>query len=206
MLAPVVICLYTGLNPVSANDFDCQPQQSSFVMKNICSSAFEESRQHFHNQSLTAFLITDAPIQLLQDTHKTWYQRVKKCKSKDCLVQQFDFRVDQLNFFTSMNQSMTQHYLKYESGQLATSSVHLQIHQLSKNNLKIEGSAYRNPNNKLETQMIPFLAYSTSQDKHQITNNESDCKYDFDFQKSILKISTLDKNCERFSGVYRLYD
>lgn len=198
--------LYISLNSASAHEFNCQNHPSTFVMKHVCSNQFDEPRQNFVNQSLTAFLITDAPIQLLQDTHQTWYQRTLKCKTKECISQQFDLRTDQLNFFTSMNQSMTQHYLRYESGQLASPAVHLQIHQLSKNNLKIEGIAYRSPNNRLETQMIPFMAYSTAAEKNQITNNESDCKYQFNFQKSILKISTSDKGCERFSGIYRLYD
>ena len=45
-----------------------------------------------------------------------------------------------------------------EHGDLAKQPVHIQIHQLDKDKLKIEGIAYRNPNNRLETQILSLLA------------------------------------------------
>ena len=89
---------------------------------------------------------------------------------------------------------------------LFRSPVHLKIHQLTKDRIKIEGSAYRNPNNRVETQTIPFLAYTTPDAKTEITDNEHDCKYKFQYTKAVLLIKTQQKGCERFSGVYRLYD
>ena len=72
--------------------------------------------------------------------------------------------------------------------------------------IKVEGIAYRNPNNKLDKQTIPFLAYSTTETKTEIINNESDCKYEFNYTKAYLMVKTEQKNCDRFSGIYRLYD
>ena len=82
----------------------------------------------------------------------------------------------------------------------------LQFHQLDKDKLKIEGIAYRNPNNRLETQILSLLAYSTPEQKNQITDNEKKCQYQFDFQKALLIVKTDQKGCERFTGIYRLYD
>jgi uncharacterized protein len=188
-----------------AQDFDCtQPDTAS--MKNICADNFAESREKLSNHYITAFLVSDAPIHLLEDTHRLWFKRLQQCKSLDCYKQQFEIRIEDLNFYTSLNQTLTNHYLKFENGQFAHQPVHLQVHQLTKDKIKIEGIAYRNPNNKLETQTIPFLAYTTADQKSDITDNEHDCKYHFDFNKAILSVKTEQKGCERFAGIYRLYD
>ncbi|MFP6843356.1 MAG: hypothetical protein VB979_14555 [Acinetobacter sp.] len=196
-------CLCSTL--AHAQKIDCtQPNTSS--MKKICAENFDESREKLINHYTTAFLVSDAPVHLLQDTHTLWFKRLQQCKSLDCYKQQFELRIDDLNFYTSLNQSLTSHYLKFENGQIANQPVHLQVHQLSKNSIKIEGIAYRNPNNKLETQSISFLAYTTPDRKDQVTDNEHDCKYQFNFSKAILSVKTTQKGCERFVGVYRVYD
>jgi uncharacterized protein len=188
-----------------AQDFDCtQPDTAS--MKNICADNFAESREKLSNHYITAFLVSDAPVHLLEDTHRLWFKRLQQCKSLDCYKQQFEIRIEDLNFYTSLNQTLTNHYLKFENGQFAHQPVHLQVHQLTKDKIKIEGVAYRNPNNKLETQTIPFLAYTTADQKSEITDNEHDCKYHLDFNKAILSVKTEQKGCERFAGIYRLYD
>jgi hypothetical protein len=105
-----------------------------------------------------------------------------------------------------MNQSLTQHFIKYEHGKIAKQPIHLQIHQLSKDRIKVEGIAYRNPNNRKEAQTVSLLAYTTPEKKNEILDNEHDCKYTLNFQKAILSVSTQQKGCERFSGIYRLYD
>lgn len=189
----------------SAQEFDCQHKNNA-ALKAICSSAFKDQRQKLQIQSFTAKLVTDAPLRLLQDTHTLWFKRLKQCKSLTCYQQQMDNRIDQLNFFTSLNQSLTQHYLKYEHGQIASKPVHIQIHQLSKDNIKIEGIAYVNPNNKLEKQSISLLAYTTAEQKNQITDNEKGCHYRFDYSKAYLSIQSQEKGCETFVGLYRLYD
>lgn len=196
-------CMYTNLS--YAQEIDCSKTDTAAI-KTMCSSSFEQQRQKLKNQYLTAFLISDAPLRLLDDTHSVWLKRTQQCKSESCFKQQFELRTDDLNFYTSLNQSLTQHYLKFENGKLAQQPIHLQVHQLSKDSIKIEGIAYRNPNNKKETQTIPFLAYTTPEKKQNIVDNEHDCKYQFDYYKAILTVKTQQKGCERFIGVYRLYD
>lgn len=174
--------------------------------KNFCSDRYSTQREQLTSLSLTTLLITDAPHKLIKDSFDLWHQQIAQCKTEQCLTHQFDARLDQLNFFTSLNQTLTQHYLKFEHGKMARQPVHLQIHQLSKDNLKIEAVAYRNPNNRLEKQRIPFLAYSTVAEKTDIQDNENDCKYQFKYHKAILVVTSEQKGCERFNGVYRLYD
>jgi uncharacterized protein len=187
-----------------AESIDCT--SSDLNVKKICSKQYKEQRLKLNAKFLTAYLVTDAPLQLLHDTQTLWLNQVQLCKTKTCYQQQFNARLDDLNFYTSMNQTLTQHYLKYEHGKLATQPIHLQIHQLDKDKLKIEGTAYRNPNNRLETQTLSLLAYSTPEQRSQILDNEKKCQYQFDFQKALLIIKSEQKDCNRFTGIYRLYD
>ena len=152
---------------------------SKFQGKKICSQQHSDNVQKLNNKFLTAYLVTDAPLQLLHDTQKLWLNQIQQCKSKTCFQQQFDLRFDDLNFYTSLNQTLTQHYLKFENGRLSELPVHLKIHQLDKDKLKIEGIAYRNPNNRIETQTMSLLAYSTPEKKNQIIdkNKTSDFEY-----------------------------
>ena len=196
-------CLCSTL--AHAQKIDCSSPNTS-SMKQICAENFAQAREKLTNHYITAFLVSDAPVHLLEDTHTLWFKRLQQCKSLDCYKQQFELRIEDLNFYTSLNQSLTNHYLKFENGQIASQPVHLQVHQLSKDRSKSEGIAYRNPNNKLETQTVPFLAYTTPEQKSEITDNEHDCKYQFDFNKAILSVKTEQKGCERFVGVYRIYD
>ena len=199
----VLGCIYSS--SVFAQGLNCTNNNDP-ALKAICSAKFSKELNLFKESTLTTNLVTDAPLRLIQDTEKLWLQQLKQCKSFNCYKQQFDSRIEQLNFYTSMNQSLTQHYLKYENGDISSAPVHLQIHQLNKDNIKVEGIAYHNPNNKLDKQTIPFLAYSTTETKTKIINNESDCKYEFNYTKAYLMVKTEQKNCDRFSGVYRLYD
>lgn len=185
---------------------DCSQTTNSSSMKKICSTRFATSRTELDNKSLAAYLVSDAPIRLLKDSQLLWMKQIKQCKRMDCVQQQFEQRLNDLDVYTSLNQSLTQHYLKFERGQIATQPVHLKIHQLSKDRIKIEGIAYRNPNNRKESQTISFLAYTTPDNKSQITDNEHDCQYQFEFQKTLLNVKTQQKGCERFVGIYRLYD
>ncbi|WP_130802670.1 A1S_1983 family putative colistin resistance protein [Acinetobacter ihumii] len=190
----------------AADLLNCSTEHSSFVSKKICSSHFQEQRHELNNKFLVAYLVSDAPVKLLYDTQMSWLNRLQQCKSQNCINQQFSIREDDLNFYTSLNQSLTQHFLKFEHGKISSQPIHLQVHQLNKDKIKVEGIAYRNPNNRTDRQTISFLAYTAPEKKNQIYDNEHDCQYDFNFQKSILVVKTEQKGCERFSGVYRLYD
>lgn len=193
---------FTGT--VYAEAIDCSAK--SYAQHKICSDTFAKERSHLDNLYLTSLLVTDAPSRIVQDTQRMWNQRIKQCKTADCLRQQIELRADDLNIFVSLNQSLTQHYIKYEHGQFAEPQVHIKVHQLSKDQIKIEGTAYRSPNNRLEAQTIPFLAYTSPEQKTNITDNEHKCKYQFNYSKALLTVKTAQKGCERFAGVYRLYD
>lgn len=196
-----------GTQTTFAQDPICTSNSYNFINKQqICSEQLKSSREKLFEQYFTAYLVTDAPLRLLEDTQKLWLFRLEQCQKLSCFQQQIDSRLDDLNLFISLNQSLTQHYLKYENGKIARPAVHLKVHQLSKDRIKIEGTAYRSPKNRLETQVIPFLAYTTPEQKNEITNNENDCKYTFNYEKAILKVNSQQPSCERFVGVYRLYD
>lgn len=184
----------------------CQNTDSKLNHPKLCVESLKERRVQFNEQLQTTYLVTDAPLRLIEDTQTLWLNRIQQCKSLNCLKQQLDIRFEDLNIYRSMNQTLTQHYLKFEQGQIAKQPIHIKIHQLSKDRMKIEGMAYRNPNNRLETQNIPLLAYTTPDKKHEILDNEHDCKYQLNFQKALLVVNSTQSGCERFVGIYRLYD
>ncbi len=190
---------------VQAQPVACQPGKKPDGSV-ICAPPLKDLRTKLNDKYLTAYLVTDAPIRLLDDTQHMWLNRLQQCKNNTCRQHQFDLRFEDLNFYTSMNQSLTQHFIKYEQGQVAKSPVHIQVHQLSKDRIKIEGQAYRSPNNSGDKQSIALLAYTTPEKKNEIVDNEHDCKYQLNFEKAVLVIKTTQKGCERFTGVYRLYD
>ncbi|MDO7218077.1 A1S_1983 family putative colistin resistance protein [Acinetobacter nosocomialis] len=194
-------CLCSSL--VFAESIDCSKSKTELK---ICSKTFSEAHKQLNNKYLSAYLVTDAPLKLLQDTQTLWFRHTQQCKTNSCFQQQFDVRGDDLNFYASLKQTLTQHYLKFENGHIASQPVHLQIHQLAKDKIKIEGLAYRNPNNRKDAQTISLMAYSSPEQKSEILDNEHHCKYKFDFQKALLVVKTQQKGCERFTGVYRLYD
>lgn len=189
-----------------AQPLHCESNQHSKAYTQLCPATFKSVRTELNEKLLTTYLVTDAPLKLINDTHQMWLNQTKQCKGNECLKQQFNNRIEDLNFYTSMNQTLTQHYLKFENGQIAKQPVHLKVHQLTKDRIKIEGLAYRNPNNRVETQSVSLLAYTTPTQKHEILDNEHDCKYQLDFQKALLLVKTKQKGCERFTGTYRLYD
>nr|WP_174505761.1 hypothetical protein [Acinetobacter sp. Marseille-Q1620] len=205
-IKPILSFLLYGLlasNISHAQIIDCEKAPKS---QKLCQADFNVLRDELDSHYLTAYLITDAPIRLLNDTNKLWLNYAQQCKTNNCLKNQLDNRVEDFNFYTSMNQSLTQHYLKYENGKISKLPIHIQVHQLSKDRIKIEGLAFRNPNNKKDTQTVALLAYTTPEQKSEVLDNERNCKYQLNFQKAILEIKTMQKGCEKFTGIYRLYD
>ncbi|QIO09163.1 A1S_1983 family putative colistin resistance protein [Acinetobacter lanii] len=195
-----------GTITLHAQPLQCESKNSPQYLAQICSEKFKDLRKELNELQHTSYLVTDAPLRLLADTHQLWFNRMQQCKNSACYKQQLNLRIEDLNFYTSMNQSLTQHYLKFEHGQIAQQPIQLKVHQLTKDRIKIEGFAYRNPNNRLESQAIPLLAYTTPDQKNEILDNEHDCKYQLNFQKALLVVNTTQSGCERFKGVYRLYD
>ena len=205
----IVYLLFLGLcgnSLTQAQPLRCDRADSANDNSKFCVDTLKDLRQDLNEQLLTTYLVTDAPLRLIDDTHQLWLGQTQQCKSVECVKQQFNVRIEDLNVYTSMNQTLTQHYLKYENGQIAKQTVHLKIHQLSKDRIKIEGLAYRNPNNRVETRAVPLLAYTTPQKKNEIIDNEHDCKYQLNFQKALLRMTSQQQGCDRFVGIYRLYD
>jgi len=145
---PIVSILFFacfGMGTAYAESIQCTAAQQTNRFKTLCVKDLEQNRQLLNEKYLTAFLITDAPVRLIQDTQRLWLDQVTQCKSLNCYKRQFDLRLEDLNFYTSMNQSLTQHFVKYEHGSMAKAATQLQVHQLSKDRIKIEGISYRNP-------------------------------------------------------------
>lgn len=205
-IVPVLFITTVTIGITHAKALQCDASDSPQFFSKLCTEAFSALREEFNEHQKTTYLVTDAPIRLIDDTHQLWGQYIQQCKSSNCLKQQMNLRIEDLNFYTSMNQSLTQHYLKFEHGKIAKQPVHLKIHQLTKDRIKIEGIAFRDPNNRLKSQTVSLLAYTTNANKHEILDNENDCKYELNFQKAVLIVNSKQKNCDRFKGVYRLYD
>ena len=202
----VLLLSVVGLSTAYAQPIQCNSTLNFANSKLICSDKLSPLREQLNDKYLTAYLVTDAPLRLIDDTHRLWFSRLQQCKNIACVKAQFELRLEDLNFYTSMNQSLTQHFIKYTNGKIAKSPVHLQVHQLSKDRIKIEGLAYRNPNNRTSSQTVSLLAYTTPDKKNEILDNEHDCKYQLNFQKALLVVKTTQVGCEKFSGIYRLYD
>lgn len=189
-----------------AQAISCEPTHHQAWHKMLCGSDLKQQRLSLNEKFLTAYLVTDAPSELLDVSQQLWQQRIQQCKSKRCFEQQFELRGEELNFYTSMNQSLTQHFIKYNQGEIANPNVHIMVHQLSKDRLKIEGYAYLNPNNKPNQQQTTLLAYTTPNNKNLILDNDRRCSYKMTFSKAMLVVQSPQKECQRFSGHYRRYD
>lgn len=189
-----------------AQAIDCNATSAPSANRLLCSTDLKQARLLLNEKLLTAHLVTDAPTELIHVTQMLWLKRAQQCQSKTCVEQQIEERIEQLNFYTSMNQSLTQHFIQYNQGKIASPTVHIMVHQLSKDRIKIEGTAYLNPNNKPEQQQNTFLAYTSPQQKTQILDNDRRCNYQFTFHKAMLIVNSTQKECQRFSGTYRRYD
>lgn len=86
-----------------AKAIDCSNHHAE--LQKVCSKQYEEQRFKLNDKFLTAYLVTDAPVQLLHATQEMWLRQLQQCKSKTCYLQQFDARTDDLNFYTSINQN-----------------------------------------------------------------------------------------------------
>ncbi|MEB3752963.1 A1S_1983 family putative colistin resistance protein [Acinetobacter sp. MD2(2019)] len=197
------------LLPISghAQNLDCMFKVKQHL---LCSANNLATRQQLNQLLFTTYMTSNAPTPLIHTTQNLWRKRVEQCKSKSCVERQFELRNEDLNTYNSINQNLTQHFIQYRQGYLAKPTAYLQIHQLDQNRIKIEGIAYRNPNNSQARQSINFLAYRNQAQKNEITNNETGCKYAFNYQKAILTVTLLQnqayKYCDRFVGIYKLYD
>ncbi len=188
-----------------AQAIPCENTHQQAWKKMLCGNELKKQRLLLNDKYLTAYLATDAPIQLLEKTQQLWLNRVQQCTTRRCFEQQIDLRSEELNFYTSMNQSMTQHFIKYNRGKIAIPEVHIMVHQLSTDRIKIEGNAYLNPNNKNQQQRM-LLAYSSPDPKKPVLDNDRRCSYQMTFHKALLVVQSKQEECQHFTGHYRRYD
>lgn len=186
---------------------DCEKNQSASFGKLVCQNQdLQKLNLEIQEKYLSAQLMSNAPLTLLRQSQQDWRKYVALCKNQRCLKEQFEKRLDDLTFIINMNQSLTQHFIRYAPKQPKQQMVTLQIQQLDKNKIKIEASQYRNPNNS-EHQRIAYLrSYTSTQLQNQITDLETKCTYTLQRSGHLLNFRTQDPKCERFVGIYKLYD
>ncbi|KAA8735459.1 hypothetical protein F4V57_01265 [Acinetobacter qingfengensis] len=155
---------------------------------------------------LSAQLMSNAPLKLLKTTQIGWQHYVQECKTTRCIQQQFEQRINDLDLFTSMNQSLTQYFIRQNIEQRHTPLTQLQLHQLDKNRIKIEGIQYRNPNNAENTRVRYLRSYTSPDQFSQVIDLETKCKYSLERQGHLLKFSSKDGSCRYFTGIYKLFD
>ncbi|MFB2538879.1 MULTISPECIES: hypothetical protein [unclassified Acinetobacter] len=151
---------------------------------------------------LATQLISNAPLQLINQHHQLWKNYVMACNKASCLKQHFESRQTELLNTISMNHSLNQHYFL-----VGEHDVHLQLQQLEKNRIKIEAIKLQNPQQDLK-QNISLRAYSSINQLEKITDLDTQCQYQIKRMKYALQIDTTSKkkSCQHFVGLYKLYD
>ncbi|SDC04831.1 A1S_1983 family putative colistin resistance protein [Acinetobacter boissieri] len=188
----VILAIICAYDQAHANDRLCT--------QNLCQEQNELDKKKLVTLTEQTNFVSNAPRSILDMTHHLWQKRMQLCKTKQCLAQQITQRTQELNEFATLNQALTQHFIKYQHGKVAKQQVYLQLHQLEQNKLKIDGYGYSNQ------QQQHFLAYSQNTDLAQITNNEDGCTYAMTLSKGLLNIQSGEKKCRLFAGNYRRYD
>lgn len=186
---------------------NCEKKHQQTFEKTICkNNDLKSLNNQIKEKYLSAQLMSNASLALLSLAQEDWLKYVRACKSRQCIQQQFEQRIDDLTFIINMNQSLTQHFVRYDPKQKNQQMVTLQLQQLDKNKIKIEAMQYRNPNNS-EHQRVAYLRSYTSPDLAQpIVDLETKCNYSINRFGHVLEFKTEDQQCKRFVGIYKLYD
>lgn len=166
----------------------------------FCQPQYQSQRDDIQQRFLNTQLVTNAPPYLVQTTQNLWLEQIKKCKTPTCIENELDIRQDELTAYSTLNQTLTQHFFKYKAGKFSKPFTFLQIHQLDQNRIKIEGTRYTASKRQF------FNAYTDKSLRFDITNIEDQCQYQVNIQKAILTLDTTMPQCTGFSGIYRLYD
>lgn len=180
---------------------------SKRLYRHVCQDEqLKEHNEEIKAQYLQAQLMSNAPLKLLLLSQQQWESFVNKCKTKACIAQQYEQRIDELVYLTSMNQSLTQHFVRYVDGKVDPQSTSLQIQQLDRNRIKIEATQFRNPNNSDAARYAHLRSYTTADALQEISDLDSRCQYKIERKFSILKLESNEEICKRFAGTYKLYD
>lgn len=203
---PIALFLWAG-NHAFASLPDCNVKSAQVFQKMVCkNSELKQLNQQIQETYLTTQLMSNAPLNLLKISQMAWENYVKQCKNARCIQQQFEQRIDELTLLTTMNQSFTQHYIRYKASTIDPQMTQLQIQQLDKNRIKIEGIQYRNPNNSEQNRIIHLRSYTSPDQLTEITDLDSKCKYTLQRTAHTLNFYSTDHKCKRFIGIYKLYD
>ncbi|TXJ08306.1 MAG: hypothetical protein E6Q25_05915 [Acinetobacter sp.] len=203
----LIFCLILGQQNSFAEMVDCTQNNRDFFHKTVCQNTeLHQMSRGIQEKYLNTQLMSNAPLLLLQVAQQGWENYVRQCTSKHCIKTQFEQRMDELTFLTSMNQSLTQHYMRFKNAKIDRQTTHLQLQQLDKNRIKIEGLQYRNPNHQDRNRIAYLRAYTSPQDINEITDLESKCIYQLKRSALTVQLQSKNKHCQRFDGIYRLYD
>lgn len=186
---------------------DCKITQNDYFGRTVCkNNTLEEKNSLIKEHYLNAQLMSNAPLQLLNTLQSAWISYARQCKTTQCIKQQFEQRSDDLVFLTTVNQSLSQHYIRVKKAALAQPFTHIQLQQLDKNRIKIEGIQYHSPNMAESKQVTYLRAYTSPDHVHQITDLESKCIYRIKRHRLSLELESDNKSCQQFVGIYRIYD
>ena len=205
----VSILIATGLvgQQVSAKVTNCAVKQQHYFDQMICKDDNLKTLQSdVHEKYLATQLMSNAPLSLVQHSQHAWDKFTRLCKSKACIQRQLEQRLDDLTLMTNLNQSLTQHYIRYRDGRNTQQMTTLQLHQMDKNRIKIEGMQYRNPNNSENARIAYLRSYTSTALDEKIIDLETRCTYQLVRSKYSLAFSSDDQKCQRFVGIYKLYD
>lgn len=186
---------------------DCQHiSQHGFDQKVCGNHDLKQLNIKVKETFLNAQLMSNAPLYLLKNSQQGWSDYIKQCKNIQCLEKQFKKRIEDLTFLTTMNQSLTQNYIRYKDSAMDQPMTQLQLHQLDKNRIKIEAVQYRNPNNSESNQIVYLRSYTSPDRLNHIADLENKCTYQVERNAHNLYFNSKEGKCQRFTGLYKLYD
>lgn len=173
--------------------------------KRICRRpALLDMHQQLQQTYLNAQLMSNAPLQLVTLTQQGWQRFVQRCRSDRCIRRQYQQRIDELNRFTRLNQRLTQHYVRLNGQRIFQPFTHLQVQQLAQNRIKIEGTRYADPNRSIGVEAL--RAYGAPDQLQQLTDLEHRCQFGIKRFEQGLQLSSRERRCQAFVGLYRLVD
>lgn len=186
---------------------ECSQAQQQYFDQTICKNEeLIQLKQDIYEKYLVTQLMSNAPLSLVQYSQQAWEKYARLCKNKQCIQTQFEQRLDELSLMTNLNQSFTQHFIRYQGDSHVKQMTTLQLHQMDKNRIKIEGMQYRNPNNSEATRVVYLRSYTPTALNEPIVDLETRCTYQLERHKYTLTFKTDNPKCQRFVGVYKLYD
>lgn len=216
VLLPLFVLLLLSAAPLSQAALPKCHQNNPIGDKRICRHPeLNNLNQQLQQTYLNARLMSNAPQAVLIASQTGWEQFVQQCRTTRCIKRHFEQRINDLVMMTQLNQSLTQHFIAIHRHQMAKPFTTLQLQQLDKRKIKIEGLRYNDPNltsttyakSGVKKRSIDYLrAYTTMDQMTQVIDLESKCRFKLNRTRYGLTFSSQDPQCQMFVGHYRLYD